>query len=620
MKGMEKFPFLSGAAVLYVTIEKRRKREAEHMRIRPLKQKIIVYFVAGWLMPIGIFIYFLLFSYGQAYVDRTEKLITNGMKNAALLAANKIDDSIQLVQRPTYERDWEKAWVLYGGRKSMENDFLTVISNSLKLKYHMNETFDLYAFYLKGNMVPKCYSSRIGYSYNEYIRKIDKEIQEIIEDGTNYVQVKVIDNHVYLVRNLYTVADYQMYGTLVVRLNSRNLFDGFPMEQPENVAVCFNGGPLFYSSDSMAEQAAEINAYNFLKKEINGKTDHVSRTEKQKGYRGYLYEMRRESFSIAVIYVLENRYIFENLYELYRITGIMLALLLPFIIYAFFFLQKQIEVPVMRLAYVSRVISEGKIGMKVEGESMPNAEFAYLVESFNKMSGQVKYLFDSVYKEQIMRKDAQIMALQAQINPHFLNNTLEMMNWQARMEGDIKVCRMIEALGTVLDHSMNRSNRKTVYLSEELRCVDSYLYIMSMRFGQRMQIERNVDEELLRMEVPQLILQPIIENAILHGVERMKSGVIRLSIYHDKEKVYLEVINTCKDVSPERIERIQRMLAGDEDALWQGSGKHTSIGMRNVNERIRLVYGDAYGLFVSVLENSRFLSQIVLPYIQTGQE
>lgn len=434
------------------------------------------------------------------------------------------------------------------------------------------------------------------------------------------MQVRVIGNHVYLVRNLYTVADYQMYGTLVVRLNSRHLFDGFPMEQPENTAICFDQGNLLYSNDSMAEKAKEIGTYDIMRSELNGRTDHVSRTEKQKGYRGYLYEMRRESYSIAVIYVLENRYVFENLYRLYQITIIMLALLLPFIIYAFFFLQKQIEVPVMRLVQVSKVISEGKIGMKVEGESMPNAEFAYLVESFNKMSGQVKYLVDSVYKEQIMRKDAQIMALQAQINPHFLNNTLEMMNWQARMAEDVKVCRMIEALGTVLDHSMNRSNRKTVYLSEELRCVDSYLYIMSMRFGQRMQVNRKVDEELLRMEVPQLILQPIIENAILHGVERVKSGIIQLNIYHDEEKVYLEVVNTCKDVSADRIARIQRMLAGDEGEVWQGSGKHTSIGMRNVNERIRLVYGEEYGLFVGVLENSRFLSQIVLPYVATGQE
>lgn len=126
------------------------------MKIRPLKQKIIAYFVVGWLIPIGIFIYFLLFSYGQAYVERTEKLITNGMKNAALLTANKIDDSIQLVQRPTYERDWERAWEAYGNYKSMENDFLAVIRNSLKMKYYMNDVFDLYAFYMKDQAVPKC--------------------------------------------------------------------------------------------------------------------------------------------------------------------------------------------------------------------------------------------------------------------------------------------------------------------------------------------------------------------------------------------------------------------------------------------------------------------------------
>ena len=127
----------------------------------------------------------------------------------------------------------------------------------------------------------------------------------------------------------------------------------------------------------------------------------------------------------------------------------------------------------------SKAIERGAIGTIVQDEKMPNIEFEYLREAFNKMSKQVKYLFDYAYDEKMARKDAKIMALQAQINPHFLNNTLEMMNWQARMSGNLEVSSMIESLGVVLDYNMNRESKRLTTLSQELRCADALFHIIS---------------------------------------------------------------------------------------------------------------------------------------------
>ena len=123
------------------------------------------------------------------------------------------------------------------------------------------------------------------------------------------------------------------------------------------------------------------------------------------------------------------------------------------------FIARQITAPMGRMIDASREVEQGKIGMQIEGDPMPNAEFSYLSDSFNRMSSEVKYLFDYAYNEKLARKEAKIIALQSQINPHFLNNTLEMMNWQARMAGDVPVSKMIEALATLLDYSMDRSNK-----------------------------------------------------------------------------------------------------------------------------------------------------------------
>jgi len=208
------------------------------------------------------------------------------------------------------------------------------------------------------------------------------------------------------------------------------------------------------------------------------------------------------------------------------------------------------------------------------------------------------YMFDYAYNEKLARKEAKIIALQSQINPHFLNNTLEMMNWQARMSGDIEVSKMIEALGTLLDYTMDRNNKKLISLSEELRCADAYFYIISMRFGQRLRIEKEIDKELLQVQVPRLILQPILENAVVHGVESVNNGVIKLRVFRQEENLLLQIANTGKGMTKEDVERIRNILDGKGVNVTAGKGRHASLGIRNVNERIKLIYGEEYGLTI----------------------
>ena len=132
------------------------------------------------------------------------------------------------------------------------------------------------------------------------------------------------------------------------------------------------------------------------------------------------------------------------------------------------------------------------------------------------MSARLQTQFDCLYQEELARRDAQIKALQAHINPHFLNNTLESINWQARMSGDVKASRMIEALSTVLDAALDRKGMPEVPLSEEMRYVNAYLYIVTQRFGERLKVDIDLPGALMGCRVPRLILQPVIENAVEH--------------------------------------------------------------------------------------------------------
>lgn len=441
-------------------------------------------------------------------------------------------------------------------------------------------------------------------------------VDEVMQKDSDYVEVYIIDNQIYLMRNLYTVKDYKKYGTLVVGINRSSLFQKIPLEESQNIRISVNGEAEYLTKGKHADEADEkkenvydqlvqANAGITMGQRVTGITD--------RDYAGYAFYAATDNYELSIYYLMDEKELYSGIAHLNVIVIITLVAMACLMLLTYFYLSRQIEHPLKRLMDASMEIKDGKFGSVIDGEKMPNMEFDSLVSSFNAMSLQVKHLFDTVYMEKMATKDAQIAALQAQINPHFLNNTLEMMNWQARMNNDIEVCKMIESLGTVLDSSMNRKNDRLVRLADELHCGDAFLYIMSMRFGQRLKVERNIDESLQQIYVPQLILQPLLENAIKHGIEKVSSGTIWLEIYRDGENVNIDVINTGKPLTEKELVRIQEIIAGTYRLDKSEPGVHTSIGIYNVNKRISLIFGAEYGLKVMQTEDGRIVSRIVIP-------
>lgn len=207
------------------------------------------------------------------------------------------------------------------------------------------------------------------------------------------------------------------------------------------------------------------------------------------------------------------------------------------------------------------------------------------------MSDKLKNQFEQIYLEELALKDADIKALQSQINPHFLNNTLEIINWEARMNGNDKVSSMIEALSTMLGATLNRKRQPMIPLAEELSYVDAFCYICKQRFGEKLQFEKQVDDTLLGQEVPRLIIQPIIENAVEHGLAG-KKGRIVIRIYRDQDKMIIEVVNDGTLTAQDR-EKIEMLLGGEREP-----DRSVSLGIYNVNKRLKITYGEECGLTV----------------------
>lgn len=592
-------------------------------KLPSLQITLMAVFAASWLIPIAVFSFFIFYTYQNAYIEKSDNLIKNAVNVSGVLVMNEIDEAVTKMQKPTYEGEWESMFDKYAKGKVTRADYLTSIKASLISKFYMDDQIARYAFYMTGDESACCYSGKNGYSYEDYMTYVQPVVDEVMQKDSDYVEVYIIDNQIYLMRNLYTVKDYKKYGTLVVGINRSSLFQKIPLEESQNIRISVNGEAEYLTKGKHADEADEKkeNVYDQLVQVNRGLTMGQRVTGiTDRNYAGYAFYAATDNYELSIYYLMDEKELYSGIAHLNVIVVITLAAMACLMLLTYFYLSRQIEHPLKRLMDASKEIKDGKFGSVIDGEHMPNMEFDSLVSSFNAMSLQVKHLFDTVYMEKMATKDAQIAALQAQINPHFLNNTLEMMNWQARMNNDIEVCKMIESLGTVLDSSMNRRNDRLVRLADELRCGDAFLYIMSMRFGQRLKVERNIDESLQQIYVPQLILQPLLENAIKHGIEKVSSGTIWLEIYRDGANVNIDVINTGKPLTETELVRIQKIIAGTCRLDKSEPGVHTSIGIYNVNKRISLIFGAEYGLKVMQTEDGRIVSRIVIPLESESQD
>ena len=255
----------------------------------------------------------------------------------------------------------------------------------------------------------------------------------------------------------------------------------------------------------------------------------------------------------------------------------------------------------------AREIEQGKLGHQLTYE--PNSrEFQYLTDSFNHMSGELQTQFDRIYQEELALRDARIKALQSHINPHFLNNTLEIINWEARMNGDAQVSKMIESLSTVLDAAIARDKRTEITLGEEMGYVNAYLYIIHQRFGKRLDITQEIAPATLDRMVPRLILQPVIENAVEHGVGPAGHGTITIRGYLADHILFLDITNDGV-LSPLDKERIARLLGPNGDSSRETSG---NIGIANVDQRLRILCGPGSGLSIQQAEEGRVLARLTI--------
>lgn len=240
-------------------------------------------------------------------------------------------------------------------------------------------------------------------------------------------------------------------------------------------------------------------------------------------------------------------------------------------------------------------------------------EFGQIGEHFNVMTKSVKTLMDEVVDISEKKNQAQIKALEAQINPHFLYNTLDAINWMAVEHEEYEISRMLGNLGYILRYTMNQNN-VMVKVSEAEEWVKSYVALYQLRYRYAFEFQISVEPEVKSVYIYKLLLQPIIENAILHGIKDVEGGIVRVDIsrMEEKDKLYIIVEDNGCGMEADKVAYY------NERARQSASGGR--IGLTNVFERIALYYGTEGSWHINSVEGMGTTVEILLPLIKKEKE
>lgn len=251
-------------------------------------------------------------------------------------------------------------------------------------------------------------------------------------------------------------------------------------------------------------------------------------------------------------------------------------------------LSNKVTNPIRNLMKAMKKVEEGDLNVSIKEEAYE--EVAELSLSFNKMIQEIQVLLDNTNEEHIKLRKAELKALQAQINPHFLYNTLDSILWLNRTGMRDEVQTLVESLTTFFRIGISKG-KDIITLREELEHVESYLKIQSIRYANKFDYSISVEDNMLDYKIPKLVLQPLVENAIYHGVKLIfGKGHIKVTVKDLDTQWEISVSDTGKGMPEEKLQLLNKYLQGYKDV------ELNIYGVANVNERLQIIFGKEAGL------------------------
>lgn len=553
-----------------------------------LKSKLtMVYILAGFL-PIVVILFVNYFQMRSVFKNQETNTLYSFINRSTLDLDAEFKKYAELAKLITNDEN--------------VNDILSTIyldDNRINEKFDLSVAPSLDTFIYFHNEVSKItiYTDRIVDYKNKYLAPIEElkkaDWYESIADSRNNNWIAGTDEKtIVLVRKMQSLEENGITGYFYEKINYDNVFESLSENISDNYGICVSDrlGQNIYSYDTFTDKNKEYNLSlpEITKKYPDKNKDYfiVKKTIPETGWNVWLYKPEKlMGTSIRQINII-------------TFGGTLVCLVATFMCIRF-----------TAIFVTTRIGKLQKAVARVEKEDFSYAlnttsqdEIGELITSFSKMERKLNYLINEVYKSRIKEKEYEMKALQAQINPHFLYNTLSLINWKAIEAGKRDISKITLALSAFYRTSLNKGNNIT-HISGEIENMRSYLSIQLMLHDDGFDVTEDIDDSVLEYTCPNLILQPLIENVIDHGIDVMpgdRRGVI--SVICKDMDTYIQFVIKDNGIGMTK-EQTVKILTKDSKGY----------GVRNVNERLKLCYGEEYPMIIKSKENTGTEVIITIP-------
>lgn len=466
---------------------------------------------------------------------------------------------------------------------------LAYIQDKLFSIYYGNKHVNAVSIYAK--------ESQTVYSIKEADFKVSK-INQL--NGTAWSNLGVRPNYSFesklpnqgfsLTRSIIRFENREIVGGISLEMNW-NIIDSviemLESEPESSVFVIDRQGHILYNPNLGKKTSVD---FQKIVKQMNDSNKNISYLKMNKGY---VFFKKAFNNKVAIVKVVPESMLLNGVTKTLIVGIIISALSILLTVILSIVISVRTTKPIIKLVHAMNEVGENNLNVSIETERID--EIGLLEKRFSSMVYRINELINKEYKSEIETRNAQFMALQAQINPHFLYNTLQLVGGMAVSHKANEIYSVISALSDMFRYITGKQGNM-VLIDREIEHIKNYLYIQNMRFEGKVQTDLYIEEGTEGFTIPMLTIQPIVENVFNHGFEQ-KKGLWKLSI--DVQKVFDDIEITITDngvgIPEEKLDDLMEQMKGIPYSL----NTKGSIGIKNVAARIRLYFGNDYGLDIS---------------------
>lgn len=495
----------------------------------------------------------------------------------------------------------------------LEEAPMAIVQDMMSLKGHI-KTIAIYPEngirpYLRcmdaGAYVDDIDAIRSTETYKETLKAKNGMVWRYVPKGKSDTYQTNRFNKLVLYREIFDLTQKKTLGYIVIGVSSEyfeNVCQNTLKNEKERVLVLDqNGNHLVQTGKIDGKLDEYLSSDEFLQQNYKERKTHFQYGD----YEVYCRQMEKNSSivcRIVPIYSLQMQFRDIAYMPLLLLIGMMIGLLPLLAI-----ISNLVTKPLRQLCTAIDQFSTGDFEQQVEVTT--HDEVGEVAECFNRMVLAIKELIDKNYVITLQEKESELAALQAQINPHFLYNTLDSLYWQATDAGNDDIAESILALSDLFRLVLSQGKRE-VTVEQEMQLVSCYLQIQKMRFTKRLNYEIHVDDSIKNAVIPKLILQPFVENAIVHGFENVSTPCL-LTVTGQLEdgKIWFEIKDTGSGMTQEQIEKLWQ-----EEPVQYRKQRIGRYAIKNIRERLQRKYQDKFSLQIESRVNEGTTVTLIIPY------